>query len=74
VRQTGLRWLTGATLSPFNVFLLLRGLKTLELRMERHSTSALAIAQLLEKHGLGGSVVLQPGFETLGWAYSGGQL
>lgn len=51
VRQTGLRWLTGATLSPFNVFLLLRGLKTLELRMERHSTSALAIAQLLEKHG-----------------------
>ncbi len=36
-RQTGLRWMTGATLSPFNCFLLLRGLKTLELRLERHS-------------------------------------
>jgi methionine-gamma-lyase len=50
VRQTGLRWITGATLSPFNCFLLLRGLKTLELRMERHSASALAVAKLLEAH------------------------
>ncbi|HVZ01700.1 MAG TPA: methionine gamma-lyase [Dongiaceae bacterium] len=50
VRQTGLRWITGATLSPFNCFLMLRGLKTLELRMERHSASALAVAKLLEGH------------------------
>jgi methionine-gamma-lyase len=50
VRQTGLRWVTGATLSPFNCFLMLRGLKTLELRMERHSASALAVAKLLEGH------------------------
>jgi methionine-gamma-lyase len=50
VRSTGLRWITGATLSPFNCFLLLRGLKTLELRMERHSTSAQAVAELIEKH------------------------
>jgi methionine-gamma-lyase len=50
VRQTGLRWITGATLSPFNCFLMLRGLKTLELRVERHSASALAVAQLLEGH------------------------
>lgn len=49
-RQTGLRWMTGATLSPFNCFLLLRGLKTLELRLERHSSSGLAVAQMLEKH------------------------
>lgn len=50
VRQTGLRWMTGATLSPFNCFLLLRGLKTLEIRLERHSASGLAVAEMLEKH------------------------
>jgi cystathionine beta-lyase/cystathionine gamma-synthase len=50
VRGVGLRWLTGATLSPFNAFLILRGLKTLELRMERHSNSAQAIAELLARH------------------------
>ena len=50
VRGMGLRWLTGATLSPLNAFLILRGLKTLELRMERHSRSALAVAELLAGH------------------------
>jgi len=50
VRGLGLRWLTGATLSPLNAFLILRGLKTLELRMERHSRSALAVAELLAGH------------------------
>ena len=41
---------TGAALSPFNAFLLLQGLETLHLRMERHSQNALAAAQHLEKH------------------------
>ncbi len=50
VRALGLRWLTGATLSPLNAFLILRGLKTLELRMERHSRSAEAVAALLADH------------------------
>jgi methionine-gamma-lyase len=50
IRGTGLRALTGATLSPPNAFLILRGLKTLEVRMERHSRSALEIARLLERH------------------------
>lgn len=49
-RSTGLRFTTGATLSPFNCFLMLRGLKTLEVRMERHCNSALSIAKLLESH------------------------
>jgi cystathionine gamma-lyase len=40
----------GAIQGPFDSFLALRGLKTLALRMERHSTSAMAIAQWLEKH------------------------
>ncbi|OPA80450.1 bifunctional o-acetylhomoserine/o-acetylserine sulfhydrylase [Paenibacillus selenitireducens] len=39
----------GATLSPFNAFLLLQGLETLHLRMERHSSNALQVAQFLEQ-------------------------
>jgi methionine-gamma-lyase len=50
VRGVGLRWLTGATLSPLNAFLILRGLKTLEIRMARHSASAQAVAELLQGH------------------------
>ncbi|WP_219836264.1 homocysteine synthase [Paenibacillus sp. R14(2021)] len=40
----------GAALAPFNSFLLLQGLETLHLRMERHSANALAVAQFLENH------------------------
>jgi methionine-gamma-lyase len=50
IRRHGLRYFTGATIAPLTAFLLLRGLKTLELRMERHCSSALAIAQSLEQH------------------------
>src|SRR5205823_527372 len=39
---------TGALLDPFPAFLLRRGLKTLALRMERHSSNALAVARFLE--------------------------
>jgi O-acetylhomoserine (thiol)-lyase len=48
-RVQGLRD-TGACLSPFNAFLLLQGVETLHLRMERHSENALAVAQFLQKH------------------------
>ena len=41
---------TGACLSPFNAFLLLQGLETLSLRMERHVTNAKAVAQFLCDH------------------------
>ncbi|WP_165020930.1 O-acetylhomoserine aminocarboxypropyltransferase/cysteine synthase family protein [Dysgonomonas sp. ZJ279] len=48
-RVEGLRdW--GNTISPFNSFLLLQGLETLSLRMERHVENALKLAQWLEKH------------------------
>jgi len=40
----------GASLSPFNSFLLLQGLETLHLRMERHSENALKVAKFLESH------------------------
>lgn len=50
IRKQGLRYLTGATISPFTAFLVLRGLKTLELRVERHSANALKVAEFLEAH------------------------
>lgn len=40
----------GPALSPFNSFLLLQGLETLALRMERHSANALAVAEYLNQH------------------------
>ena len=40
----------GSCLSPFNAFLLLQGLETLHLRMERHCANALKVAQFLEAH------------------------
>jgi len=40
----------GMSISPFNSFLLLQGLETLHLRMERHSSNALKVAQFLESH------------------------
>jgi len=40
----------GAVASPFDAFLTLRGIKTLALRMERHCTNALAVAEFLEQH------------------------
>jgi O-succinylhomoserine sulfhydrylase len=40
----------GPTLSPFNAWVILKGLETLKLRMEAHSASALQLAQWLERH------------------------
>ena len=41
---------TGAALSPFNAFLILQGIETLTLRIERHAQNALAVAKHLENH------------------------
>ncbi|MDY7567396.1 bifunctional O-acetylhomoserine aminocarboxypropyltransferase/cysteine synthase [Pseudomonas sp. RTC3] len=41
---------TGAALSPFNAFLILQGLETLGLRMERHTENALKVAHYLKAH------------------------
>lgn len=41
---------TGAALSPLNAFLILQGLETLALRMERHCDNALAVAKYLQGH------------------------
>ncbi|OIO69489.1 MAG: O-acetylhomoserine aminocarboxypropyltransferase [Zetaproteobacteria bacterium CG_4_9_14_3_um_filter_49_83] len=41
---------TGAALSPFNAFLILQGIETLPLRMERHCDNAIAVAKHLQDH------------------------
>ena len=50
VRMFGLKDMTGAVMDPFAAFLLLRGLKTLELRMARHCENAGKIAEFLANH------------------------
>jgi O-acetylhomoserine (thiol)-lyase len=49
VRLTGLRDM-GPAISPFNSFLILQGIETLPIRMERHSTNAQRVAEFLSKH------------------------
>jgi O-acetylhomoserine (thiol)-lyase len=61
-RVQGLRD-TGAALSPFSAFLLLQGIETLHLRLERHSENALAVAKHLEQHS-GVDWVNYPGLES----------
>ena len=61
-RVQGLRD-TGAALSPFNAFLLLQGIETLHLRLERHSANALKVAKYLETHP-GVEWVNYPGLES----------
>lgn len=41
---------TGAAISPFNAFILLQGLETLSLRVERHVENALKVVEFLNKH------------------------
>jgi cystathionine beta-lyase/cystathionine gamma-synthase len=56
VREDDINWLTfvqnaeGAILSPFDSWLVLRGTKTLTLRMQQHNTNGLALAQFLSAH------------------------
>lgn len=50
IRLVGLKDMTGSVMSPLTAMLLLRGIKTLELRMERHCQSAFQVAQALESH------------------------
>ncbi len=48
VRLLGVKDMTGAVLAPFNAMLIMRGLKTLELRVKRHAESAMKVAKMLE--------------------------
>ncbi|HTZ54973.1 MAG TPA: aminotransferase class I/II-fold pyridoxal phosphate-dependent enzyme [Candidatus Acidoferrum sp.] len=53
----------GSTLGPFEAWLLLRGLRTLEMRVERHNANALAVARAMEAHPRV-TRVYYPGLET----------
>lgn len=46
----GLKYMTGCAISPFDSFLITRGLKTLDIRMDRHCANALKVARFLEGH------------------------
>lgn len=50
VRLVGIKDLTGASLAPFEAFLINRGLKTLHLRMDLHCANAQRVAEYLEAH------------------------
>jgi methionine-gamma-lyase len=50
VRFFGLKDMTGAVLSPFDAYLIIRGMKTLPIRMERHCKNAMEVAKFLESH------------------------
>ncbi len=62
-RFTGIKELNGACISAFDAFLVLRGLKTLSLRMDRHCETALKLAHDLEAHPAAGSVYF-PGLDS----------
>lgn len=48
IRMVGMKDMTGAVMAPFNAMLILRGLKTLALRMDRHCANARVVADMLE--------------------------
>jgi len=56
IRLVGMKDMTGAVMAPFNAMLILRGLKTLALRMDRHCASAQPVAEWLEAHPAVGEV------------------
>lgn len=61
-RMFGVKDMTGAVMSPFNAFLMARGLKTLDIRMERHCGNAMKVAKFLHDHPAV-SKVYYPGLE-----------
>lgn len=65
IRLVGMKDMTGAVMAPFNAMLILRGLKTLALRMDRHCASAQKVAAWLEDHPEV-TMVHYPGLESFG--------
>ena len=63
IRFVGLKDMTGAVVAPMDAFLIMRGLKTLELRMDRHCASARSVAGQIADHKTVQSVYY-PGLEN----------
>ena len=62
VRYYGVKDITGSVLSPFDAYLICRGLKTLSLRMEKHCANAQQVAEFLNSHPAV-DVVYYPGLD-----------
>ena len=62
-RMFGLKDMTGAVMSPFNAFLMARGMKTLDIRMERHCANAKKVAEFFAGHPAVDKVYY-PGLDT----------
>ena len=63
IRFVGLKDMTGAVIGPQEAYYIIRGLKTFEIRMERHCKNARAVADFLNKHPKI-QKVYYPGLET----------
>lgn len=63
VRFVGVKDITGGCISPFNAWLIIRGVKTLGVRMDRHCENAMKVARFLEKHPMVENVAY-PGLES----------
>ncbi len=63
VRMHGLKDMTGAVMSPQDAHLVMRGLKTLALRMDRHCSNAQQVAELIAAHPAA-AVVHYPGLKS----------
>ncbi|KKY02539.1 MULTISPECIES: methionine gamma-lyase [Paraclostridium] len=63
VRLFGVKDMTGSVLSPFDAYLILRGMKTLQIRMDRHTKNAIEVAKFLESHA-NVEAVSYPGLES----------
>ncbi len=50
VKMFGIKDMTGSVMDPFAAFLIIRGLKSFEVRMKRHCENAMAVAKMLEAH------------------------
>ncbi|NFN88522.1 methionine gamma-lyase [Clostridium sporogenes] len=50
VKLFGIKDMTGSVIGPFEAFLIIRGMKTLQLRMEKHCSNAMEVAKFLESH------------------------
>jgi len=73
IKMTALKDI-GATMSPHDAWLILRGIKTLPIRMERHCSNAQAIAEFLEQHEMV-SQVYYPGLKShAGHKFIGSQM
>ena len=63
VRFVGLKDMTGATIGPFESYLIGRGMKTLDIRMEKHCANAQKVAEFLESHPAVDSIAF-PGLKS----------